>query len=294
MNDTLQQASYTSHEKFLDTVEHRLERLEKQDSIDYWRHDRMYNLLTPLLSEEHRWLTVGDGMGTDANWLYKKGMDVMASDISDAVLKKACEEKYIPACSKQNAEHILFDDNAFDYALCKEAYHHFPRPYLAVYEMLRVSRKAIVLIEPVDIGIEMPLLGCLKYVLDRFSPTLIDKVWKNRYSFETVGNYVYKTSEREIEKIAMGVNLPYVAFKGLNDFYSASLDLSLPPTNNKVFSTVKSNIRRRDFLCRIGLIPYQLQASIIFKEAPSPETLLHLKREGYKVIKLKKNPYLLP
>lgn len=288
---TYEQDSYASHAKHIDGIENSLERLEKQQSIDYWRHERMYNLLLPLIKEKHRWLTVGDGMGTDANWLMKKGLDVTASDISDTALRKAKESNYITAYSRENAEKIGFEDNSFDYILCKEAYHHFPRPYVALYEMIRVSRKAIVLIEPVDIGIEMPLFICLKKVLDRISPTCIDKVWKNRYSFETVGNYVYKTSEREFEKLAMGLNLPCIAFKGINDYYSPSLNLSLPPTKNKVFARVKRKIRRRNFLCWLGLIPYQLQASIVFKETPSAEILQGLKKEGYKVIQLKRNPY---
>ncbi|NLT03391.1 MAG: hypothetical protein GXY09_05985, partial [Bacteroidales bacterium] len=71
---TYEQDSYASHAKHIDGIENSLERLEKQQSIDYWRHERMYNLLLPLIKEKHRWLTVGDGMGTDANWLMKKGL----------------------------------------------------------------------------------------------------------------------------------------------------------------------------------------------------------------------------
>ncbi len=292
MNKTYEEDSYTSHVKNIETIEHGLGRLEKQQSIDYWRHDRMYRLMTPLLTEKHTWLTVGDGVGTDANWLIQQGMDVTASDISDTILKKAQEENYISTYSRENAENISFDDNAFDYVLCKEAYHHFPRPYIAVYEMIRVSRKAIVLIEPLDIGIEMSFMVFLKNALDRISPELINKVWKNRFSFETVGNYVYKTSEREMEKIAMGINLPYIAFKGINDYYSPTLDFSLPLTNNHVFKKVKAKIKRRNLLSRLGLIPYQLKASIIFKEEPSTETIKRLKDEGYKVVQLMRNPYM--
>lgn len=292
MNKTYEKESYISHEKHIDNIENSLVRLQKQDSIDYWRHNRMYSLLNPLLKKDSKWLTVGDGIGTDANWLMQKGMDVTASDISDTILKKAQEKNYISKYSKENAENISFKDNTFDYVLCKEAYHHFPRPYIAVYEMIRVSSKAIVLIEPIDIGIQMPILVFLKNVLDKISPLLINKIWKNRFSFETVGNYVYKTSEREIEKIAMGINLQYIAFKGINDYHSNSLDLSLPPNNNKVFKKVKKKIGFRNFLCRLGLLPYQLLMSIIFKEEPSEQTIQSLNEEGYKLIKLERNPYI--
>lgn len=293
MSKTYENESYKSHEKHIEKIENSLGRLEHQNTIDYWRHDRMYDTFSPLLNEDkQRWLTVGDGIGTDANWLIKKGVDVTASDISDAILKKAQEKNFISKYSKENAEHISFEDNTFDYALCKEAYHHFPRPYIAVYEMLRVSKKAIVLIEPIDIGIETPLLVFLKKALDRISPNLINKIWKNRYSFETSGNYVYKISEREIEKIAMGINLPYIAFKGINDHYSTKLDLSLPPDNNKTFKKVKTVIKLKNMLSYLGLIPYQLLVSIVFKESPSEETIQKLKNKGFKVIKLEINPYI--
>lgn len=132
----------------------------------------------------------------------------------------------------------------------------------------------------------------LKNLIDSISPKLVDKIWKNRFSFEKAGNYVYKISKREIEKIAMGINLPYIAFKGINDYHTTSLDLSLPPTNNKVFKKVKSKIRQKDILCRLRSIPYQLLVSILFKEEPTSETKQLLEKEGYKLIKLKRNPYL--
>lgn len=52
--------------------------------------------------------------------------------------------------SVENAESLSFRDNEFEVAFCKEAYHHFPRPFLALYEMLRVASKAVVLAEPND------------------------------------------------------------------------------------------------------------------------------------------------
>jgi hypothetical protein len=158
--------------------------------------------------------------------------------------------------------------------------------------MLRVSSKAIILMEPVDVGIQMPAILFLKNVLDKISPTLIDKIWKNRYSFESSGNYVYKTSEREMEKIAMGIDLPFVAFKGHNDYYTTQWDLSQPQTNTKIFNKVKAKIWRKNLLSKLGLIPHQILISILFKSKPSDEVIHNIKRDGYKVIELKKNPYL--
>jgi ubiquinone/menaquinone biosynthesis C-methylase UbiE len=77
----------------------------------------MYKHLIPLLNVGDKWLTIGDGMGTDANWLFAHQVDSTASDIADSVLKEAYKEGYIQKFSKENAEKISFPDNSFDYVL---------------------------------------------------------------------------------------------------------------------------------------------------------------------------------
>ncbi len=292
-NTDFKEQSYNAHEQHYKGNKKVFRRLENKDSIDSWRHQRMYNTLSPFLdSKKDKWLTVGDGVGTDANWLRDQGIDVVASDISDIILKQAIERGYINNYSKQNAEKLSYDDDAFDYTFCKEAYHHFPRPYIALYEMIRVSSKAVVLIEPEDIGVQMSLIVFIKNVLDRFSPNLINKVWKNRFSFEEVGNYVYKISERELEKVAMGINLPCIAFKGINDYHTTSLDLSQPTSNYKILNKVKSKINLKNILSKLGLIPYQLKTCVIFKTPPTTEVKNNMRAKGFKFVEMAKNPYL--
>jgi len=292
-HENFKDISYEAHEAhYLNSLDH-IDRLKNKESIDYWRHNQMYQTLLPLLSDKSsNWLTVGDGVGTDANWLLEYNENVVCSDISDVLLKKSKERGYIKEFSKENAEKLSYSDSSFDYVLCKEAYHHFPRPYIAVYEMIRVSSKAVILIEPVDIIIHMAPMLWLKNILDKFSTTLINKVWKNRSSFETVGNYVYKVSEREMEKIAAGINLPCVAFKGFNDYFTTDLDLNQPITNRKVFNKFKFRLNLKNLFSNLYLTPYMLQTSIIFKESPTQEVLNKLKEMKYKIIELPKNPYL--
>lgn len=285
--------SYNSHKEHYKDNPDILGRLERKNSIDYWRHQRMYQVLAPLISgKKSKWLTIGDGLGTDANWLQEQGQSVVASDISEYGLRAAAANGYIREYSLINAENIDYSDNTFDFVFCKEAYHHFPRPYLAVYEMLRVATKAVVLIEPVDIGIHFPLMVFLKNLLEKIAPGMVNKVWKNRFSFETVGNYVYKISEREIEKVAMGIGLPMVAFKGINDFYTTKFDLKSSTGNKKLFRTVKGRIKLKNFLSRLGVIPYELEACVIFKKQPSPEVVSNMNEQGFKVLSLPENPYL--
>ena len=39
-------------------------------------------------------------------------------------------------------KHSHFEDNSFDIVFTKESMHHWPRPYLGIYEMLRVAAKS--------------------------------------------------------------------------------------------------------------------------------------------------------
>ena len=77
---------------------------------------------------------------------YAKGLTndyIAATDIAEVLLKEAKEEGYIKAYSKENAESLSFADNEFDFVFCKESYHHFPRPMIALYEILRVVKRGL-------------------------------------------------------------------------------------------------------------------------------------------------------
>lgn len=152
-NDDFHKLSHDVHEHIYEGARpaRLMETWKRDTTVDAWRHNRMYRCLDPLLSRfpGSRWLTVGDGRyGTDAHYLETHGVQAIATDISDTMLRRAKEDGFIKEYSKENAEKPSFGDGTFDFALCKEAYHHCPRPMLAVYEMLRVARSGIVLIEP--------------------------------------------------------------------------------------------------------------------------------------------------
>jgi SAM-dependent methyltransferase len=221
--------------------------------------------LKPFLGMANSWLTVGDYNGFEANYLRDKVSRVVASDISDAMLQEAKKENLVDECLAINAEAMNLADNSFDYVCCREAFHHFPKAYVGLYEMIRVSRKAAIMIEPHDILSRTPLLVLLKNVFDWFGPFGINKIWKNRFSFESVGNYVFKISERDIEKIAMGMGLPCIAIKSMNillesvvrDKYNGMDSLE---SKQAVYESVIKKTRIRDFLCKLKLIPYGVLA----------------------------------
>ena len=161
--------------------------------------------------------------------------------------------------------------------------------------MIRVCRKAVILVaEPIDILSKISVLVLIKNLLDAIDPLLINKIWKNRFSFETVGNYVYKISEREVEKIAMGMGLPYLAFKGHNltlEYWNISGILDVP-FNKRAYKKAKRQWFLRNLISAIGLLPYNQLCCVVFKEKPSESVIEKLKSAGYKTIQLPHNPYL--
>ena len=92
--------SHELHERLYDSEKQaRLcETWKRNDTVDAWRHERMYRCLDPLLAHfpGANWMTVGDGRyGTDAHYLETKKAHAVATDIADTMLRKAKEDGYI-------------------------------------------------------------------------------------------------------------------------------------------------------------------------------------------------------
>jgi len=262
-------------------------------TIGHWLQQIFFKSLNPLLIDKNgTWLTLGDAYGFDAQYILKSGNNAIASDLNDEFLSVAQKLHIIEDFSVQNAEALSYPDDAIDYVLCKESYHHFPRPYAALYEMARVAKKGFILMEPQDPVLKMPFLLGLVNIISTFSDSLSQKLWKNRFSYEPVGNFVYKLSERELEKFAAGLNLPMVAFKKLNpNFYFEGANETSATKKNLRFLSVYFKKKIRDFLSKTGIIPAQVLCAIVFKTVPNDSTLKELKHAGYQIIKIPSNPY---
>ncbi|WP_266368062.1 class I SAM-dependent methyltransferase [Tellurirhabdus rosea] len=285
----INQQSYKAHEEHIHRVSAELQAsgadfsLFQESSLGYFIHRQFWQLTDALARPGSSWLTVGDLYGADAAWFQRRGCEAMASDLTDSILGNIQKAGLINRFSVENVEKLSFGDNSFDYVFCKEAYHHFPRPAIGFYEMLRVCREAVVIQEPVDPVIHMPLLLFLRNILDRIDTGLMRRLWKNQYSFEPVGNYVHKISVREFEKMACSLGLPMLAYRGFN------------PGNVGAKATIeaqKKKIAFRDFLTATTVVPPEALSVIVFKRKPTGPTLADLEKQGYKLLDFPKNPYL--
>lgn len=265
----------------------------EKDTVDAWRHQRMYQVLDPILIADPgaKWLTVGDGRyGKDAKYILEKGCDALASNISDVLLKEAKDLGYISEYKKENAESLSFQDSEFDYVFCKESYHHFPRPMIALYEMLRVASKGVLLIEPNDACINNKFSEILFRNLKNIIKLLLRR--KIDIPFEESGNFIFSISRREIEKVALGLNYKIIAFKGINDRYFAGVEYEKLSEKGPLQKKVRVLINIANFLCKLGFMDYGILAAIIFKKEPSKELVQQLTKEGYDIIHLPDNPYI--
>jgi SAM-dependent methyltransferase len=260
-----------------------------KSTADYWRHRRMYEAAEYLAhSKGEQWLTVGDGQyGLDSVRLRERGVtSVLPTDIADATLSDSKVRGIIDDYKVENAERLSFADSSFDYVFCKEAFHHFPRPFLALYEMLRVAKKGVVLVEPQD-QLGAPLRESI--VLGR--KLLGRQRHFDQHRYEDSGNYIYSISEREIEKVCLGVNLPCVAFKGLTDLYVKGGEFEPAAFSSRKFLRMRAVIALHGALVRLGVSRHNVLMCVIFKEMPAPETRRSMAENGWRVVDLPRNPY---
>ena len=256
-------------------------------TVGEWRQDRVMKHIKPLIEKGYDWLTVGDGnWGSEARWIIAAGGNAHASDFSTPLLEKAANKGLIKNFSRQNAEQLEFQDDAFDFVLIKEALHHFPRPWLALYEALRVCRLGVVLFEPN--GEQPRLISNILRVLRR-------KSYNAHYKFEPVGNFLYAPNPHELDKLLLGLNLNHSAKVHYNDFWLSKEADAAPleggtARQGQLRSKVMKTIRRRDFLSQVGIVPYGKLGYTLLKRTDQ-YVLSRLEAGGWKINELPSNPY---
>lgn len=256
-------------------------------TADAWRHLRAYEIADYLgRSPGETWLTVGDGrFGLDAIRLRRRGAaSVVPSSLDEGTLRVAKERGLVEDYAIENAEALSFADGAFDFVFCKEAYHHFPRPMVALYEMLRVARAGVVLVEPNDRS---------GSVASRLMSLVKGRPHADSQSYEEVGNFIHTISAREVEKVAIGVDAAQLALKAYNDHWIPGLAREpADPRRAPLFRKVLRRIRLLDALCALRLEGPNVLMAVILKRALDPETARRMRARGWRVVDLPRNPHL--
>ncbi len=279
-----------------------------ETTADFWLHNRMYEAVDCLKNyDSSSWLTIGDGRwGLDAIRIKKRGFrEVLPTDICETLLIESKQRGLIYDYKVENAEKLSFPDNSFDFVFCKESYHHFPRPYIALYEMMRVASKAVFLAEPNDEPMARSvktkewirfkwqvLLSRLKIKKDR--PLHYRKpVQYHQGGYEESGNYKYSISKREAQKLMQGLDYPQMVYKEMNTHYIEGCEFE-PADESKsaIFKEILDTIRKQDERCDKGWDVPNLLLLGLFKEEMNEETKNVFREKGWIIVDLPGNPYL--
>jgi SAM-dependent methyltransferase len=233
------------------------------------------------------WLTVGDGyFGSNAHFLRKHGATVLSTSLTDATLVIARERGFIADYKAVNAENMEVATNSFDFVLCKESYHHFPRPPIALYEMLRVARKAVILFEPQETS---------RRVLDWARDVARMVVRRQKalcFEPEPCANFIYRLNLKELRKMMTALNYSTIAIRKLNDFYHAKLAVARYSRFSLPTIATKLCIAIQDLLCVLRMLDYSGACVVLFTATPDREFLKALAKNGFRVVHLPENPYL--
>ncbi|MFC3573658.1 class I SAM-dependent methyltransferase [Streptomyces yaanensis] len=97
-------------------------------------------------------LVVCAGVGGEGILLRRYGFqDVTISDLSGEALNMSRQLDPTLKTAQANAENMVeIPDASYDLVVVQDGLHHLPRPVLGFTEMLRVARRAVIVIEPAE------------------------------------------------------------------------------------------------------------------------------------------------
>ncbi len=244
-------------------------------------------------------VTLGDSKGgKDARFFKELGHNVTATGVATDSLKAAAERGLIDNWARENAEALTFKNDSFDWAIVKEALHHMQRPYYAVDEMLRVSRKGIILIEPHNQQNYLTIKKAASYVIKRLLAKVTGKIMPREFaqvplvSYEEPGNYAYKFHPYELSQCAIAKGILTVAYGYAYYFYEKGME--------KLTGAAIENYKKqcREYMAghdkRGGLESRPLLVFFIFKQPIDSISRACLEKQGFRFPVFPENPHKKP
>jgi ubiquinone/menaquinone biosynthesis C-methylase UbiE len=100
----------------------------------------------------------------------------------------------------QDAEKLSADDESFDWCVVHAGLHHCGSPHWALCEMLRVAKKGVVVVETRD-SLLMRVAASLGFTSQyELAASALTEGKSGGYRNGNIPNYVYRWTEREVEK----------------------------------------------------------------------------------------------
>lgn len=150
------EAQREAFERNFDAPPERWADLDTADPATRYTRDRRLRIAIDRLREVtgddlSSWsaLVVCGGAGGEGSYLVNRGLGrVTVSDFSPRALGHCRRRDPRLDTALLDAERLDLPDACFDLVLVQDGLHHLPRPALGLTEMLRVARRAVVVIEP--------------------------------------------------------------------------------------------------------------------------------------------------
>jgi SAM-dependent methyltransferase len=102
--------------------------------------------------------------------------------------------------TRADAEKLKFDEDSFDFVIAHEVLHHCRSPHAALAEMLRVTRRHVVLMEPNDSLIMRTLMG-LRFSFPYELSAVIDHNCESAGVRDScIPNYIYRWNRNDVFK----------------------------------------------------------------------------------------------
>lgn len=202
------------------------------------------------------------GAGRELALFSKHSVRIVATDLTVEHLRSLVSEGIVAQVDEQNAEHLNYGDDSFDYGFVNAGLHHLRHPHAGLNELMRVGRNAAIFVESQD------------SILHR-----IAKWFGRKADFEPAGNYVYRWSTREIEKIALSAHAHSFAVK--------TAFLPVLVRMHGVTGAKKMRWQKILTTADVLLSPLgNLMITFIFKRPPTPEQEEYLRAYGFTYKKL--------
>jgi len=140
-------------------------------------------------------LIASSGNGIDGYYLKKmySSIKLFFSDINFAGMEKLRSNFQVEPAVLTDNLCLSFKDGSFDYVFIAASLHHLNEPVGGLYELLRVAKSGVIVIEPNDSWLAR-LFGKLGLAHEYEIPH---------------SNYVYRFSKREVEKISNALFLKH-------------------------------------------------------------------------------------
>jgi len=142
--------------------------------------------------------------------------------------------------------------------------------------MLRVASRAVIIVEPQDPFIDLPLVRGVRV------PS---------YDQDD-NNFVYGISFAELTKVGYATNMPAVSYKTFNDFYKPGLEFSVARDGDKEFDMLKEVINQLNLRVAQGLSKNNMAMAILWNRVPTSHELEKLARHGWLTTNTNTNPYV--